>query len=163
MQTFLPLPSFLESGRALDPARRRNQRNECKVILKTLLGRYPRTKKGRPGGWPHHPAVKMWKGYESALCHYALAVCEACVEDGWTAGDLTPFFREELDELGEGPAPPWLGFEPFHQSHRSNLIRKDPDYYLVKWPFTPRDLPYVWPLDKPKDPQLPLLGGTQWP
>lgn len=25
--------------------------------------------------------------------------------------------------------PPWLGFEPFHETHRANLLRKDLSYY----------------------------------
>jgi hypothetical protein len=145
MQTFMPHDTYEESAWALDPARRRNQRNECKVILKTLLGLYPTTKTGRPGGWPHHPAVKMWAGYESALCRYALAVCQACLDDGWVNGDLTEFFEERLAELKPGGDPTWMGSFEFHESHRSNLVRKDPDYYGPKWPGTPDDLPYVWP------------------
>ncbi|NIR59253.1 MAG: cytoplasmic protein, partial [Gammaproteobacteria bacterium] len=29
-----------------------------------------------PGyGWRHHPAVKMWAGYEEALVRYGLEIC----------------------------------------------------------------------------------------
>jgi len=41
--------------------------------------------------------------------------------------------------------PAWLGTDTFHASHRSNLLRKDPDYY-GQWGWTePSDLPYIWP------------------
>ena len=40
--------------------------------------------------------------------------------------------------------PWWLGFEPFHASHRSNLLRKDPEFYsLHNWKDDPKD-PYIW-------------------
>jgi len=57
MQTFIPLPSFVESAKVLDRTRLGNQRNEAKIILKCLL--YPSEK-----GWRNHPAVKMWSGFD---------------------------------------------------------------------------------------------------
>jgi hypothetical protein len=38
-----------------------------------------------------------------------------------------------------------LGDEAFHASHRSNLLRKDRDYYGAFGWTEPDDLPYVWP------------------
>jgi hypothetical protein len=46
--------------------------------------------------------------------------------------------------------PPWLGDEAFHLSHRSALVRKDPDHYRPLYPDAPDDLPYVWPVPKPE-------------
>lgn len=41
---------------------------------------------------------------------------------------------------------PWLGNEAFHASHRSNLLRKDPEHYKqFNWT-EPNNLPYVWPV-----------------
>jgi hypothetical protein len=41
--------------------------------------------------------------------------------------------------------PPWLGDERLHASHRSNLLRKDPEHYgQFEWT-EPDDLPYWWP------------------
>ncbi len=51
--------------------------------------------------------------------------------------------QEELAEAGE--LPPWLGDEAFHRSHRSALVRKDPETYAGLFPGVPDDLPYVWP------------------
>lgn len=144
MQTFLPSPDFRESAEALDGNRRRNQRNECKVILNTRLGVYP-SKNGRPGGWPYHPATLMWAGYEAALCRYALAVSQSCIRAGWRAGGYVEFFLTRLHMLDDQGDPPWLGMPELHRSHRSNLIKKWPGFYGPLWPEEPDDLPYIWP------------------
>jgi hypothetical protein len=45
---------------------------------------------------------------------------------------------------GEFILPHWLGDPEFHASHRSNLLRKDFDYYSKHgWTDNPED-PYVW-------------------
>ena len=42
------------------------------------------------------------------------------------------------------PVPTWLGNEQFHASHRSNLLRKDFEYYSqFNWTENPES-PYVW-------------------
>ena len=42
--------------------------------------------------------------------------------------------------------PRWLGDEKLHASHRSNLLKKDPEYYgRYNWKESD-DLPYHWPL-----------------
>ncbi len=146
MQTFMPHDSYEESASALDDKRLRNQRNECKVILKTLLGEYPMTKTGRLGGWPYHPATLMWAGYEYSLCKYALAICREALRRGWVAGDLTEFFEGKMARLPPTGTPLWVGRASLHESHRSNLIRKDPEFYRPKWPETPEGLHYVWPM-----------------
>lgn len=144
MQTFLPYPSFEDSAKALDDKRLRNQRNEAKVILSTLLGLYPPTSRGYAGGWPNHPATKMWIGHEEALCRYGIAICAEALYRGWVNGDLTIFFESYLAKLPKTGDPVWVGCEKFHASHRSNLLRKDPTYQQ-KWPHEPNNLPYVWP------------------
>jgi hypothetical protein len=133
----------------LDNKRLGKQRSECKIILKTLLGTYK--KEGRKG-WPHHPATKMWTGCERALVRYSIAICDEWIARGhndscrdWFAQvgrDLT----SEAAPLYRAPTPEWLGNEEFHRSHRSNLIRKDPNHYRHRWPDIPDDLPYVWPV-----------------
>ena len=40
--------------------------------------------------------------------------------------------------------PHWLGYEPFHASHRSNLLRKDAEYYSQFGWTEPDNLPYIW-------------------
>ena len=62
MQTFLPYPDFNLSARVLDDKRLGKQRVESMQIYKScVLDDY---------GWKQHPAVKMWKGYETALLMY---------------------------------------------------------------------------------------------
>ena len=74
MQTFLPFPDFVPSARALDQKRLGKQRVETIQVLRGLI---------QPGyGWRHHPAVKMWTGYEEALVRYGLDMCGVWVATG---------------------------------------------------------------------------------
>jgi hypothetical protein len=52
--------------------------------------------------------------------------------------------QKELDRLGM--LPPWLGREDLHRTHRSALVRKDPDFYRPLFPDVVDDLEYVWPV-----------------
>jgi len=148
MQTFLPYADFERSARVLDTKRLGKQRVECLQVLRGLTV---------PGyGWRHHPAVLMWKGCEEALGRYSLTCCEVwtglghgdtCAStigaDLAAAGVGQVRTQEELAESGALPA--WLGDEDFHRSHRSALVRKDPEHYGPLFPGVPDDLPYVWP------------------
>ncbi|MGW4487821.1 MSMEG_6728 family protein [Amycolatopsis sp. NPDC004368] len=145
MQTFLPLPDFVASARALDRRRLGKQRVEALQVLRALVV---------PGyGWRHHPAAKMWTGYEEALTRYGLDVCETWCATGaadtcavklvdqYANGEVRT--QAELAQAGE--LPPWLGDDALHRSHRSALVRKDPAHYEPLFPDVPPDLPYVWP------------------
>lgn len=145
MQTFLPYPDFARSAAALDPPRLGKQRVETLQVLRGLTV---------PGyGWRHHPAVKMWAGYEEALVRYGLEMVAAWTATGradTTAVTMTadlglPVVRSVADLRAAGDLPPWLGDPAFHQSHQSALIRKDPDHYRPLFGDVPPDLPYVWP------------------
>jgi hypothetical protein len=152
VQTFLPYASFEQSARSLDPKRLGKQRVECIQVLRGL------TVEGY--GWRHHPAVKMWKGYEEALGRYAFTCCEVWLESGFgdtcaaTIGtELASIGIDEVRTQAEladaGALPPWLGDEDFHRSHRSSLLRKDPEFYGSRFTDVPDDLPYVWPVPAP--------------
>jgi hypothetical protein len=102
-------------------------------------------------GWKHHPATRMWKGYEDALARYGLVMVEEWQRRGFpdTVGP------QIVEELGHTPRrnarrPPWVGDEAFHAAHRSNLLRKDPAWYRQQWPDEPDDLDYVWPSKTPR-------------
>ncbi|MEH1015273.1 MSMEG_6728 family protein [Micromonospora sp. CPCC 206060] len=149
MQTFLPYPDFVASARSLDQRRLGKQRVETIQVLRGLT---------RPGyGWRNHPAVKMWAGYEEALVRYGLDVCAV-----WSAGgradtcaatlvsDLAAScdisrVRSQTELAGAGELPPWLGRADLHASHRSSLLRKDPEHYRPIFGDVPPDLEYVWP------------------
>lgn len=133
MQTFLPYPDFVASAKCLDRQRLGKQRVEAKQILNTLL---------HGGGWKHHPAVKMWKGYEAALAEYGFVICSEWINRGYR-DSLLLFFHSKRSQF---TLPFWLGYEEFHASHRSNLLRKDLEYYSqFHWKEGP-GLPYLWPV-----------------
>jgi hypothetical protein len=141
MQTFLPFPSFAESAAALDGPRLGKQRVETFQLLRAnTIPDY---------GWRHHPAAKMWANRLPALVLYGLAMVDEWVARGH-ADTVRPqllAFAPEVDgrRQQDVPMPDWLGDEAFHLSHRSNLIRKDPEFYRPLFGDDPDDLPYVWP------------------
>jgi hypothetical protein len=95
--------------------------------------------------WKNHPAVLMWKGHEEWLKLYL-----ACSIGEWLSrGYQNTIVCPEYNTDSQG-APLWLGHEPFHKSHRSNLIRKDPAHYRKFWPDEETDLSYFWPTDFPE-------------
>lgn len=134
MQTFLPYVDFTRSAKCLDNKRLGKQRVECLQILNSLTG--------KSKGWINHPATKMWKGYEKALCRYAIVICNEWIDRGYKDTCLDKIVT--LAVLNSG-APPWLGDEAFHASHRSNLLRKSDHYNKFGWTES-NDLPYVWPV-----------------
>jgi hypothetical protein len=42
--------------------------------------------------------------------------------------------------------PPWFGNPDFHASHRSNLLRKDFEFYSKMGWTEPSTLAYIWPV-----------------
>lgn len=137
MQTFLPLPSYLESMRCLDPKRLGNQVwREGLTLIR--------------GGWPNHPAAKMWKGYEFSLGEYLLAGIEVLSERGKEYPAVREKIKLAMAQFSNTGNPPWLGNAAFHASHRSNLLRKDFRWYSQFGWTEPTNLPYVWPGSSPR-------------
>lgn len=98
----------------------------------------------------------MWSGWLEALGCYGLVCARTWVAAGFAdtcaetiradlaaAGVTRVRDQAELAEAGELPG--WLGDPAFHRSHRSALLRKDPDHYGPLFTDVPDDLPYVWP------------------
>ena len=140
MQTFLPYASFQHTAEVLDRQRLGKQRVETLQIIKCLAGDSP----GR--GWSHHPAVRMWSGYEPALALYGLVMIDEWTARGYkdTCADKIMSYMDAVD-LVDPAMPPWSGDERFHASHRSNLLRKAPEHYGALGWNEPDDMPYVWP------------------
>jgi hypothetical protein len=153
MQTFTPYADFEQALRTLDLKRLGKQRVEVIQIVRALTV---------PGyAWSSHPAVLMWKGYEEALGRYGLTACDVWTERGFgdscavtitadlrTAGIAEIRSYQELKSADALPA--WLFDEAVQLSHRSSLLRKDPEHYGPLFPpDTPRDLDYVWPVRSP--------------
>ena len=135
MQTFLPYNTYAESARCLDPSRLGNQAyRECKTLVN--------------GGWRNHPASKMWRGYERELCLYALA----CLTELMVRGRYYPthieFFKNKMKMFADRGKPAWLGDERLHASHRSNLLRKNKEYYSQFGWKEPDNLEYYWPIER---------------
>lgn len=142
MQTFLPYADFSASAAVLDRARLGKQRVETLQIMKSLaLG----------GGWSNHPATKMWYGNEKQLLEYQRAICtewtdirgykDTCLMKTEKLAELVPGFDYQFSQ------PSWLGSVSFHAAHRSNLLRKNSEYYSqFEW-VEPDNLEYIWPVD----------------
>jgi hypothetical protein len=140
MQTFLISPNFRESAQALDNSRLGNQRREVKCLYTSIVTQ---------SGWFHHPVAQMWVPYVDALLHYGMTCCDVwrdrdkndstwLIFMSWLKG---PYHDKQEDLI----LPPWLGSPKLHASHRSNLLRKVPDYYSkFGWTEGP-NLPYFWP------------------
>lgn len=140
MQTFLPYADFVESARVLDRQRLGKQRVESLQILKALTT--------PEYGWKNHPATKMWLGCVLALAEYSIAMCDEWVRRGYkdTCRGKILTLVEETETTNDIVYPDWLGNEALHSSHRSNLLRKNPDFYAqFGWPDDP-EAPYVWPV-----------------
>ena len=139
MQTFLPYASFPRCARVLDYRRLGKQRVEAKQILQILLGETTST------AWRNHPAVRMWAGYESSLAWYGQHMCEEWIRRGYKDTLLSYFVaRHEHDGLVRN-IPPFIMSTKFRNSHRSNLLRKDKNYYSKYFKNVPDNLPYIWP------------------
>ena len=87
MQTFLPYSSFIKSVRCLDRQRLGKQRVEALQILNAL--------NGKSKGWTNHPATKMWRGYEEALCLYK----DLCIQEWMERGYKNTMFCKKRDAL----------------------------------------------------------------
>lgn len=138
MQTFLPYPDFAASARVLDRQRLGKQRVEVLQLLRALLV---------PGsGWANHPAARMWDGHEDALAGYGSAICAEWRRRGYKDTCLDKILSFDVSVSGYRGRPRWIGDTAFHAAHRSNLLRKNPEWYGQFGWAEPNDIPYVWPV-----------------
>lgn len=162
MQTFLPYPSYAASLAVLDYRRLGKQRVECKQLLRSMaidgllrpfsnyididalfpeVGGFANVVTDKVG-WRNHPARKMWeKNPVDLALYHDLSILE-WVSRGYQ--NSMPRICILTDDP-QDPGPSWLGNEDFHASHRSNLLRKDPEWYGQFGWEEPHDLPYIWP------------------
>ena len=71
-----------------------------------------------------------------------MAICSEWIDRGYKDTCLDKILAFEFPP---SEAPKFLGYEPFHRSHKSNLLRKDPEYYGKHFLGVPQDIPYLWP------------------
>jgi hypothetical protein len=144
MQVFMPYGSFSESVRCLDRSRLGNQVwREGKTLIN--------------GGWKHHPASKMFRGFEPALAEYCLHGMHQLLENRWIrpekAHSLITYFQAVIrDAGGRIEYPTWfLDREVISRvcySHQQNLLWKNPQFYAwYDWGPIPTVKPeYFWPV-----------------
>jgi hypothetical protein len=138
MQTFLPYPDFGASAKCLDDRRLGKQRVEVLQLLHCF---------DHDVRWKTHPCFGMWKYNRNALCDYGVQICKEWIHRGRRDNVLDQIVEYYLDEPTENPS--WLGNTAFHAAHRSNLLRKDPNFYGVFGWTEPPILPYIWPPGTP--------------
>lgn len=136
MQTFLPYPNFNDSAKCLDYRRLGKQRIETWQIYQAL-------KYGK--GWSNHPITKMWKGCELSLLTYGIVICNEWINRNYKDTMLIKFQEAIKIESNQNfKLPTWFGNPDFHASHRSNLLRKNKEYYSKYNWSEPDNLPYIW-------------------
>ena len=94
----------------------------------------------------NHPAVKMWMNYPQTLLEYQRAIVGEWLDRGYkdTCWEKTVDLLAPIKQLS---LPWWIGNDEFHLSHRSNLVRKNPEHYGSFWPDVDDNLEYKWPSD----------------
>lgn len=143
MQTFITDHNMDNSAANLDYKRLGGQRGEAIKIAKINLG--------LSEGWKHHPTIKMWGKYVPYLITNYLSSIIKEWEGRKYKNEKSRRQYEELlkflEKIGQtNPIKPhWITNE-FILAHRSNLIRKKPEFYQPLWPDIPNDLPYIWPI-----------------
>jgi len=139
MQTFLPYKNFNKTARCLDYRRLGKQRVEAWQIYQAINGQ---------SGWRNHPIVKMWSKYKNALLIYGMTMCIEWSNRGYEDNMYSRFHHELMRNLEickeRVEFPKWMYKNKFIRSHRSNLLRKNKEYYSkFKW-VVPDNLPYYW-------------------
>ena len=134
MQSFLPYEDFKKTAECLDFRRLGKQRVEAFQIHNIVSG------KRLTGGWLNHPAVLMWKYHADALANYCNTMIAEWIYRGYNNT------MQYLDHTEDFSLPLWVGVEEVHSSHRSNLLRKDLEYYS-KFGWSEDDSQeYFWPI-----------------
>ncbi len=168
----MPFPSFEESAKCLDNRRLGKQRVEVRQILEALIqgpfspcpncgDEKPTINLQKNGfhcynceakliktAWYNHPATKMWKGYETELVRYGLAMIKEWTNRGYkdTQANVILDLIDAKEFSGPATIPKWIGDDKFHLAHKSNLIRKNPLHYRPIFGVDiPDNLPYYWP------------------
>jgi len=113
MQTFLPYADFHESAACLNNRRLGKQRVEVLQLLQTI--------RAGTGSWYSHPAAQQWIGCSRTLVRYGIAICQCWISKDYRDGCLPQIAQFRW---GTSKVPAWLGYEPYHASHRSVLLRK---------------------------------------
>ena len=131
MQTFLPHTNTLDAARALDNKRLNKQILEGYQILKVLSGASPSS------AWRNHPAVLMWKGFEHGLWDYIRSMVDIAslrgIKTENNVKNLNELYKKYSEDWGNEHPDFWRDETKVMRiitTHRANLFKKDPEYYL---------------------------------
>jgi hypothetical protein len=134
MQTFLPLPDFMDTARCLDYRRLGKQRVEAMQILNILSG------KTQSNAWKNHPAISLWKDNISALKIY----CNTMIDEWIRRGYKNTMKKYYIPIDYDSPYPDWFGDNDFHSRHRAALLFKNYEWYTqFNWSEEPK-IDYRW-------------------
>jgi hypothetical protein len=140
MQVFLPYSDVQRSLNTLDNKRLGKQRVEALQIIKAIEGR-PKLDGTPYKGWLNHPCVIMWRDNLDYLKWYYNFSIYEWVRRGFNNTMMPEYIKTSLADT---PAPNWCGYDKFHDSHKSNLLRKDFIFYSRQgWDVNPNE-PYWW-------------------
>lgn len=139
MITFLPYTDFDKVAECLDDRRLGKQRVEAVQILRII---------NSLSQLNSHPAVKMWRDHPYTLARYAHSMVLEWTRRGYR-DTLLPEILTCLSISNPVGMPLWLSSttQSLHilNSHRSNLLAKDYNYYKQFGWEVPLNLPYFWP------------------
>lgn len=137
MQTFLPYPDIRQSLSVLDNKRLGKQRVEAYQIISAITKR-PKLDGTPYKGWLNHPCSIMWRNNVELLKYYM----NCCIDEWESRGFKNTMIREDVSEPTSYPK--WFGNKLFHDSHKANLLKKEPEYYSqYNWGVNPNN-PYIW-------------------
>lgn len=153
MQNFHPYKSIIKTAKCLDYRRLGKQRVESydsiylcyrhKGIDKRI--EFNKSNKQVEYLWKrykNHPAVLMYINYINYLKLYYNTIRQEWISRGYN--NSLPKLRIH----GKIIVPHFIGNRKFHNSHKSNLLRKNSNYYSqFNWKIK-NDLPYFWPITK---------------
>jgi len=153
MQTFLPYADFRETAKCLDYKRLGKQRLEAKDCLYVCYRHKERDKRKEFNysdeqadyiwkRYKNHLVVKLWINHTELLKQYYNWILFEWINRGYN--NNMKYFDVNTLKIREEGKPFWMDDVTFHNSHKSNLLRKKPEYYeQFNWN-VPNNLPYVW-------------------
>lgn len=154
--TWLPLPSFRDSVRALADEQLGPQRLHVLHIIEYLHDvevsdlptDYDRTDCMIGDDPSLCKSAAMWEGYEMQLLEYGLEACDEWASRKGKRDRLYEPLMKHLDwatsETSKMEKPPWFGDVNLHLSHQAALVRLDPTYYRSSFLVDP-ERKLVWP------------------
>lgn len=138
MQTFMPYINPLESVQSLSTQHLNKQRIEAMGIYQRLVT--PR----KFTSYLNHPAVLMWKGYETALAHYFNCCLVEWVGRGFK-NNMSPL---SFSSWTAKTTPPWVSWDRVHWVHQRRLAAKN-ELYQRLFEVDPLDKEHnLWPVTK---------------